>query len=197
MTGDHRERGGHPSVGHRHTGGGRCGDRGRDARDDLERDAGLHQRQRFLATAAEHEGVAALEAHDPPALAGELHEERGDQLLRHWTAWALADVDQLDAFGDEGQHAVADEGVVDDDVGLGEQPGGLQGQQIRIAGTGADERNSRPRSTTTELRHAGAPAATGSARRRRTWGSGSHVAMASVPTPADQSPNVDPWPSRA
>ena len=39
---------------------------------DLERDAGLHQRERLLAAASEHERVAALEPHDrrPGARAG-------------------------------------------------------------------------------------------------------------------------------
>ena len=43
------------------------GDRAGHAGDDLDGDAGGHAGQGLLAAAAEHERVAALEPHDPPA----------------------------------------------------------------------------------------------------------------------------------
>ena len=47
----------------------------RDARDDLERDVRLRERERLLAAAAEDERVAALQAHDLEAAPAELDEQ--------------------------------------------------------------------------------------------------------------------------
>ena len=87
--------------------GGR-GDRARDAGHDLERHARGDARLGFLATAAEHERVAALQAHDllpgPPAL----DEQRVDLFLRHrGPARRLADVDALRAARARGRAAAA------------------------------------------------------------------------------------------
>ena len=77
----------------------------------------------LLAAAAEDVRVAALEAHDRLAVAGELDEQRVDRVLRHGVvAGQLADVDdlgaQLDALGGESvEHAAGAEAVGDDDVG--------------------------------------------------------------------------------
>ena len=69
---------------------------GRDAGDDLERDPGLAQHERLLAAAAEHERVAALEAHDALARPRVLDQQPVRLLLRELRAVALlADVDQL------------------------------------------------------------------------------------------------------
>ena len=89
--------------------------------------------------------------------------------------------------GHEGEHAVADERVVHDHVRGGEQPGSLHGEQVGVAGPGADEPD-------VDAHDAVASAA---ARRRRTTGSGSQVAMASAPAVAAQSPNAvsPPWPA--
>ena len=51
-------------MGDRNAGRGRHRRERRDAWDDLDRDAGLLQRQRLLAAAAEHERVASLEPDD-------------------------------------------------------------------------------------------------------------------------------------
>ena len=81
------------------------------------------QKRELLAAAAEHVRVAALEAHDALALAGELHEQGVDGVLRHGVvARELADVDdlgaQLDAVGGETvEHGAGAEPVGDDDVG--------------------------------------------------------------------------------
>ena len=93
-----------------------AGDRGhrdgaRDPRHDLDLDAGVLARSELLAAAAEDVRVAALESHDGLAVAGELHEQRVDRVLRHGVvAGELADVDdlgaQLDAVGGESvEHA--------------------------------------------------------------------------------------------
>jgi len=61
-------------------GGGNGGDR-RDARDDLERDSRLGERERLLATPPEDVGVAALEADNLEALPTERDEQVVDLLL--------------------------------------------------------------------------------------------------------------------
>ena len=73
---------------------------------DLDVDAGVPAERELLAAAAEDVRVAALEPHDALALAGEVHEQRVDRVLRHGVvAGELADVDdlggQLDALGGE------------------------------------------------------------------------------------------------
>ena len=123
--------------------------------------AGVEQRLGLLAATTEHVRVAALEADHPAPVAGQLDEQRRDQLLRDGTPGSLADVDQLGGRGDQRQHPVADQRVVHDDVGLGEQAGGLDGQQVGVAGSGADERDGdRPvgarRVTASSARRAGA-----------------------------------------
>ena len=70
VAGDDGEGRGEAAVGDRHAGVGGRGDGGSDAGDDLEGDAGGCERERFLAAAAEDEGVAALEAHDAHARRG-------------------------------------------------------------------------------------------------------------------------------
>jgi len=64
VRGERRDRLRDSAVRHRDQRGLRHGrDRG-DAGDELERDAGVGERQCFLAAAPEDEGIAALEAHD-------------------------------------------------------------------------------------------------------------------------------------
>ena len=85
--------------------------------------------------------------------------------------------------GTSAEHAVADERVVHDDVGGGQQARRLDRQQVRVAGPGPDQRD-RAIMPRRRRRLGGA-----GAQRRRTTGSGSHVAMVSAPTPCDQAPN--------
>ncbi len=141
MPGDHGERGAHPPLRHRDAGHGRGGHHRRDARHDLEVDAGAGERERFLATASEDERVAALQAHHPPAVEAELDQQGIDQLLRDGRAGALADVDQLGLGVRQGEDARADERVVDDDLGLLQPSQATDRQQLRIARSGADERD--------------------------------------------------------
>ena len=116
------------------------GDRARDARNDLERHAGGDARLRFLATATEDEGIAALQPHDRRTGAAALDEQRVDLVLRHLGASGrLADVDELGGGRRELQQRGRREAVVDDDVGGAEQRFAAAGEQARVAGTGADE----------------------------------------------------------
>ena len=66
---------------HRDAGQRGRGDRGADARHDLERDAGRGERQRLLAAAPEDERVARLEPHDPAPAARGANQQPVDRLL--------------------------------------------------------------------------------------------------------------------
>ena len=61
MAGDEGDGLGGGALGRGNAGIGRRGDTGGDTRNNAERNGGGGQRQRFLATAAEHEGVAVFE----------------------------------------------------------------------------------------------------------------------------------------
>ena len=88
---------GDAAVGDGDAGVGGHGDGGGDAGHDLEGDAGVAQRLRLLAAAAEDERVAALQPDDALALAGLLDEQGVDRVLvvAAGRAGDLADVDQL------------------------------------------------------------------------------------------------------
>src|SRR3546814_8681288 len=61
VAGDEGDGGVGVAVGHGDAGVGEAADAGGDAGDDAERHAGGDQRQRLLAAAAEHEGIAAFQ----------------------------------------------------------------------------------------------------------------------------------------
>ena len=76
------------------------------------------QQLHLLASASEDEGVAALQAHDRPAGARVLDEERVRVALRHLPAAAdLAHVDDDRVLPDDVERLEGDELVVQDDVG--------------------------------------------------------------------------------
>ena len=77
---------------------GRRGDRGADARDDLELQTRLRERLGFLAASSENKRVATLQPHHPPAGAGLLDQQRIDLLLlQRVLPGLLARVDQFHA----------------------------------------------------------------------------------------------------
>ena len=123
VAGDDRERGGEPAMGERDPRDRRHRDRARDAGHDLDVDAGVAAERDLLAAATEDERVAALQAHDVLALAGEGHEQLVDGVLRHGVvAGELADVDDLGAQRDalvceSVEHSARAEPVGHDDVG--------------------------------------------------------------------------------
>ena len=124
---------------HRDTGRGGAADAGADAGDDAEADAGGGERQRLLAAAAEHQRVAALQPHHAVAVARQADQALVDAKLRRAApAGALADRLQPRLWG-ERQDLRRDQRVVQHDIGLGQGARGVQGEQARIAGTGADQ----------------------------------------------------------
>ena len=71
-------------------------DRARHPRHDLERDTGIAERQRLLATPTEHEGVPGLETHDPLAPTRRADQQTLDRgLLDRFLAGSLADAEPL------------------------------------------------------------------------------------------------------
>jgi hypothetical protein len=124
----------------RNAGIGRAPARRRDARTHLERNAMLGELLDLLAAAPEDERIAALEPQHALALFGQRHQHLADFLLRHgMVGAALADIDALGLAADEIEDVVADQPVVEHDIGLLHEPLGAEGEQIGIARPGADE----------------------------------------------------------
>ncbi len=120
---------------------GQCGrrDGGGDAGHHFERDAGVDQRQGLLAAAAEHERVAALEPHHLEARRGRVDQLTRDGLLRRlFTATAFADGDPVRAWRQRPQLR-RHERVRQHHVGLTKTAHGFLGQQVGVAGPGADQ----------------------------------------------------------
>jgi hypothetical protein len=119
----------------------RCAAGGRrDARHDLERDAGCRQLVDLLAATPEDEGIAALEPQHTLALAGEAHQQLVDVLLRQGVPAALlADVDHLGVAPHQFQHPRRDQAVVEHHIRLLHQAQGTEGQQVRITRPAADQ----------------------------------------------------------
>jgi len=119
-----------------------AGQSGGDAGHDFEADAVRAQEFQFLAAAAEHEWIAALEPDH--AFPGErvLQHELVDALLRGVVLRGLlADFDELGVAARQLQHVAADQSVMQDHIGLVEQAQCAQRQQARIARAGADKRH--------------------------------------------------------
>ena len=103
-------------------------------------DAGVEQRLGLLAAPTEHERVAALQADDPAPSSGPAGRAASRSAPGGRAAGPLADVDQLGGGGTR-PAPLADQRVVHDDVGRGEQAGRLDRQQVGVARPGADERD--------------------------------------------------------
>ena len=128
------------SEGDHRRGGASCS--GGDAGHDLEGHASLDQRLDLLAAATEDQRIAAFEPHHPLAQLGASHEKRVDLRLAHEVAVALlAGIDALGPRSRQRQDALADETVMDHDVGPLEQAQRLDRQELGIARTGAHEMN--------------------------------------------------------
>ena len=110
-------------VGDGHAGGGRGGDRRRHAGHHLDGNAGVEQRLGFLAAAAEHERVSALEPDDAAAGASELDEQCRDQLLRYRPAGRLPT--SIGSASEGTRSSTPDRpGRLDDDLGRRGRPPG-------------------------------------------------------------------------
>jgi hypothetical protein len=119
---------------------GRCGDAGGDAVHDFDRESRRAERGQFLAAAAEHERIAALEPRDAAARA-QMHEHRGDDRLlrRRCMSAALADVLDVCIGTRMAQYVGVHEIVDEQHVRRTDRTDGLERQQVGVAGAGADE----------------------------------------------------------
>ena len=98
------------------------------------------QEFQFLAAAAEHERVAALEADHPAAGTGMLQHQGVDLFLRHAVlAGGLADLHPQCGRRGQCQYLRADQAVVQQHLGRLQCAQGVQGQQAGITRTGADQ----------------------------------------------------------
>ena len=98
------------------------------------------QELQFLAAAAEHERVAALESHHAPPGPGVFQHQRVDAVLRGvMAAGFLGHLDTLGIAAGERQCLGAHQAVVQDHVRLVHRPQRAQREQARIARTGADQ----------------------------------------------------------
>src|SRR5262249_42917859 len=102
----------------------------------------------FLPTPAEDEGIAAFEAHDEPPSLGVMDQDRVDgRLLEVVTARRLACEDAEPSGRRLVEELVADELIVDDDIGGAQPPDPFQGDGPGVAGPGphGDAASSSPR----------------------------------------------------
>src|SRR5262249_59203575 len=115
-------------------------DRRADARYYLHRNPCARAGEDFLPTPAEDEGIAAFEAHDEPPGLGVMDQDRVDgRLLEVVTARRLACEDAERSGRRVVEELVADELIVDDDVGAAQPPEPFQGDELRVAGPGTHE----------------------------------------------------------
>src|SRR5207248_8943038 len=112
----------------------------RDAAHHLVRDAMAPQQQCFLATASEHERIAAFYTRNDKTLTHETeHEALDDALWCRWLATALADVDHPRILADVIERAAVDEIIDQHDIGFAQEAHRLERQELRIPWAGADQ----------------------------------------------------------
>jgi hypothetical protein len=141
VTRHDRERRRDATLGQRDPRVRRRSDGGADARHDFERHASGRQRVRLLAAPAEHERIAALEAHDTPPVPRVLDQQRVDLLL--WQRVMAARLPGKDATRARrlAKQLPGHQAVVDDHLGAAKQFETAHGHESRIAGTRADQRD--------------------------------------------------------
>src|SRR5207247_10477896 len=96
---------------------------------------------RLLAAAAENERVAALQPDDPLAFTRRAnHQRMNTRLTDGVPVGAFTDKEPLRPFR-EGEHARIDERVVEDEVRRAQPRHRFARQQLRVARSGADDRD--------------------------------------------------------
>lgn len=136
VGGDHAHRLRMVAMRQGHAGIGGAGQRRGDARHDLVRHAVRAQVFQFFAAASEDEGIAAFQAHHAPAGARLGQHEGVDARLGGVVAFAgqLAHGHAFSVAARQRQHALADQAVVQDDVGFIERAQRLERQQAGSPG---------------------------------------------------------------
>ena len=142
VAGDEAHRLGVVAMSQRNTRVSRATGSRRDARHDLEADAGTGQGLELLPAAPEDEGVTALQAHHAMPGAGVIHQRLIDAFLGHAVIAArLADVQATCVRIGQRQNLVTDQAIMNDDIGLLQMAQRLERQQLRIARPRADQRH--------------------------------------------------------
>ena len=116
------------------------GNRRRDARHDLKRDAVFLKQHALFAAAPKDEGIAAFQAHDGLPFLRLQDDEPADILLLHRVMrGCLADVDALGVLRRKAEDAVIGEAVVDDDVRRAQAVHRFHRDETPVAWTCSDE----------------------------------------------------------
>jgi predicted DNA-binding protein (UPF0251 family) len=117
-------------------------DRGGDPGNNFDGNPGMSQHEHLFGTATEYERIATLQSHDTFALPRRTDHETVDRvLLDAGSTSALADTKTLrprqaaERFG-------IDQRVVQNEVGLFNAPQRTKGPQLRITGSGTNQRDS-------------------------------------------------------
>ncbi len=98
------------------------------------------QRLQLFAAAPEDEGIAALQAHDAPALLRVLDQQSVDFFLRAAdVAGGLAHADPRGIAPRQIEHRRRHQAIVQNHIGVLQRAQRLQGQEFRIAGAGAHQ----------------------------------------------------------
>jgi hypothetical protein len=140
VAGDEGDGLGRAAMGQGRAGAGAGGQGRGDAGHHMALDARFAAGQQLLAATAEQERVAALQAHDVQAVQGQRHDQLVDVVLRQGVArLALGDVDPAGADGRQVEDLVGNQAVMHHHIGGAQGVEGAEGQEVRIAGTGADQ----------------------------------------------------------
>ena len=133
-------RGGHAAKGEGDARKSREGRATRNTRDVGPAEAELLRKLKLLAGPSEDHGVAAFQPNDAQALPGATFNPVVDEDLRRADlACALADTNQCGIGMREVEDVAVDQAVVEDELGLGQDLGAFQRQQVRIARAGANQ----------------------------------------------------------
>ena len=133
-------RGGHAAKGEGDARKSREGRATRNARDVGPAEAELLRKLKLLAGPSEDHGVAAFQPNDSKALPGAtLNPIVDEDLWRAGLACALADTNQRGIGMRVAEDVAVDQAVVEHELGLGQDFGPFQRQQVGVAGTGANQ----------------------------------------------------------
>ena len=128
------------AAGERAADGGGCSEGGGDAGNNLKGHTGFGERGHLLCGAAEEERIAALEAYDNAPRLCQLDHQRVDLLLRDALhAAALAHVDDFGDRRGQCKNRLRNKAVVQNYIGGLKKAQSLDGEQVGISGTGADQ----------------------------------------------------------
>ena len=129
-------------------------ERGGDTRNDFDREPGGAHCLDFLTAAPENEGIAPFQAHDNRASFDVGNDQGIDAILGDGVAVALlGDIDTLCRGADIVEHAVVDEAVMDNDIGLAERLNGFDRQQTGITRPRTNENDATTRFRVKKTEH--------------------------------------------